>query len=326
MNVRRDSDRQAHRMEVRSGFAMDGMHPIARISALGIALLLVAAFVITAAPVSASTGRPTWAAGDYWNYAFGASISGTASTGTLSLNVLGTESVTFNGTAYSSYHVKGTVGFRLGGGMFTYEADVWYSVATLAVVQISAIVNITGLVTITVWGNPPQDIHWPLTTNDAWRSSTAITIRELFASNGTTTYTYSTLSTDFSVLADTSITVPAGTFTCTPLRETETGSSSFVVNYWSSQAGNSVRSESRNSTGGPSGGYNLTSYRYQAGSFFTAVVFGLSTWIWLILAVVILVAIVGVVWIRRRRPPVGAPPQWAPPQQPPMGPPPESPP
>ena len=302
------------------------MHPLARIGAWSIGILFVVALVMMASPASASTSRPTWSAGDYWNYAFGARVPGQSYNGSLSLTVLGTESVNLNGTVYSGYHVRGVIGFQFGGGTFSYQGDAWYNVNTLAVLQISAVINITTSITITIWGNPPQDIRWPLTTNDAWRSSTAITVRELYASNGTTTYAYQTLSTDFSVLADTSVTVPAGTFTCTPLRETATGSNSFVVNYWSSQAGNSVRSESRNSTGGPSGGYNLTSYRYSGGSFFTSIVFGLPIWIWLILVAVIVVAVVSIIVVRRRKPPVVAPPQWAPPQQPPMGPPPGSPP
>ncbi|HKW43761.1 MAG TPA: hypothetical protein VJP06_06200, partial [Thermoplasmata archaeon] len=179
------------------------MHPLARIGAWSIGILFVVALVMMASPASASTSRPTWSAGDYWNYAFGARVPGQSYNGSLSLTVLGTESVNLNGTVYSGYHVRGVIGFQFGGGTFSYQGHAWYNVNTLAVLQISAVINITTSITITIWGNPPQDIRWPLTTNDAWRSSTAITVRELYASNGTTTYAYQTLSTDFSVLADT---------------------------------------------------------------------------------------------------------------------------
>jgi hypothetical protein len=144
---------------------------------------------------------------------------------------------------------------------------------------------------------------------------------------GAVKYTSTPLTTKFEVQSDASITVPAGTFTTAPVKETAMGSTSYNINYWSPQAGNSVRTESHNSTGGPSGGYNLTSYRYQAGSFFTTIFVGLPVWIWLIVIALVLVAVIGVVVVRRRKPRVGAPPPgWAPPQQPPSGPPPESPP
>src|SRR5205807_3808167 len=82
------------------------------------------------------------------------------------------------------------------------------------------------------------------------------------------------------------------------------------------------------SSGQSAGSYNLTDYRYQAGSFFTTVFLGLQVWIWLILLVLVVAAVVGAMLVRRRRPGVGAPPPgWAPPQQPPSGPePPGSPP
>jgi len=136
------------------------------------------------------------------------------------------------------------------------------------------------------------------------------------------------LATHFEVQTDASITVPAGTFTTSPLKETAAGSTSFVINYWSPQAGNSVRTESHNSSGQSPGSYNLTSYRYQGGSLLTTVFLGLQVWIWLILLVLVVAAVVGAVLVRRRRPGVGAPPPgWAPPQQPPSGPePPGSPP
>src|SRR5438309_109790 len=147
-------------------------------------------------------------------------------------------------------------------------------------------------------------------------------------STGAVRYAQMPLSTHFEVQTDASITVPAGTFTTSPLKETAAGSTSYVINYWSPQAGNSVRTESHNSSGQSAGSYNLTGYRYQAGSFFTTVFVGLPVWIWLILLVLVVAAVVGTVLVRRRRPRVGAPPPgWAPPQQPPSGPePPGSPP
>ena len=300
-----------------------------RIVAAGIGFLLVVAFAFLAQPAKAATNRPTWSAGDFWAYSYAASGFGSSFTGSLRLDVVGTESVTLNGTAYSSYHVKASVNYDFGGASVTYRGDLWYSIDTLAIAQISISVNITGNIVITIWGNPPQKINWPLTNGDSWTSTTDITIKEVFTSNGTTVSNYARLSTTFNVLADQTITVPKGTFVTTPVKETETGSTSYSINYWSPEAGNSVRQEAYNGSGGPAGGYNLTDYKYQGGSFFTTLFVGLPVWIWLILLVLIVAAVIGVVAIRRRRPPAGAPPLgWAPPQQPPSGPPPppESPP
>ncbi len=297
-----------------------------RIVAASIAILMVVAFAFLAQPARAATSRPTWASGDFWVYEYRASALGTAYSGTLRLDVLGTDSVTLNGTSYSSYHVKGSVSYDFGGASVTYRGDLWYSVDTLAIAKISITVNVTGTIKITIWGNPPQSIHWPLSAGDSWTSDTNVTFKEVFGAN--TTYLYQPLSTSFSVLADQAITVPAGTFTTTPVKETMTGSTAYNINYWSPQAGNSVRTEGYNGTGGPAGSYNLTSYNYQAGTFFTTVFLGLQVWIWLILLVLVVAAVVGAVLVRRRRPGVGAPPPgWAPPQQPPSGPePPGSPP
>jgi hypothetical protein len=299
------------------------MHPSRRVVAAGLAVLMVVALSFLAQPAKASTSRPTWSVGDYWVYSYKASALGTTYTGTLRLDVVGTESVTLNGTAYSSYHVKAGIVYDYGSISINIHGDLWYSVDSLAIAKIALTLNLTGSVDITIWGNPPQSIHWPLNSGDSWTSATDLTTKEVF-SNGTTVSHYGKLSTTFSVLADTSITVPAGTFTTTPVKETMTGSTAYNINYWSPQAGNSVRTEGHNATGGPGGGYNLTSYNYQGGNFFTSVFVGLPVWIWLVILLLVVVAVVGVVVVRRRRPRAGAPPPgWVPPQQPP---PPESPP
>jgi len=298
-----------------------------RVLVASVAVLMIVAFAFLAQPARAATSRPSWAAGDFWVYSYHAAAVGTSYVGVLRLDVVGTDSVTLNGSTYPSYRVKGSVSYDFGGASVTYRGDLWYTVDSLAIAKISITINVTGTIEVTIWGNPPQSIHWPLTTGDSWTSATDITIKEVISGN--TTSLYQRLSTTFSVQADQTIMVPAGTFTTTPVKETMTGSTAYNINYWSPQAGNSVRTEGYNGTGGgPSGSYNLTSYNYQAGTFFTTIFVGLPVWIWLLLLVLIVAAVVGVVLVRRRRPGVGAPPPgWTPPQQPPSGPePPGSPP
>ena len=131
----------------------------------------------------------------------------------------------------------------------------------------------------------------------------------------------SIVTTTFLVQAEQSVTVPKGTFTTTPLKETS-GNGTFTVNYWSAQVGNWVQIGEHDSSGRSQGQFNLTSYNYQGGSFFTSIIFGLPAWIWIILLVVILVAIIGFFAVRRRKPPVRAMPPPPPPMSPqePMGP------
>jgi len=308
------------------------MHSRLRVLAPAVGLLLIAALAFTAAPARAAVDRPAWAAGDFWVYAYSSALTGTAITGTLRMDVTGSESVMVNGSSYPTYHVAATLTIPFGSLTLTLPADIWYSSSTLAIVKIVATVNLTfGTVSanshIAISGNPPQIIQWPLTAGASWDSSTvvwAVTTN----STGAVSYTSAPLTTHFEVQTDASITVPAGTFTTSPVKETTTGSTSFVINYWSPQAGNSARTESHNSSGQSAGSYNLTSYRYQGGSFFTTVFVGLPVWIWLILLVLVVAGVVGTVLVRRRRPRVGTPPPgWAPPQQPPSGPePPGSPP
>jgi len=306
------------------------MHSRLRVLAPAVGLLLIAALAFTATPTRAATDRPVWASGDFWVYAYSSALTGTKISGTLRMDVTGTESVNVNGSSYPTYHVAAVLTIPFGSITFTLPADIWYNSNTLAIVKIVATVNLTfGTISenshVSISGNPPQIIQWPLTAGASGDSST--TVWDVTTnSTGAVRYAQMPLTTHFEVQTDASITVPAGTFTTSPLKETAAGSTSFVINYWSPQAGNSVRTESHNSSGQSAGSYNLTSYRYQGGSFFTTVFVGLPVWIWLVLLLLVVAAVVGVVVVRRRRPPVAAPPGWAPPQEPPSGPPPGSPP
>src|SRR5207247_10783769 len=86
--------------------------------------------------------------------------------------------------------------------------------------------------------------------------------------------------------------VPSGTCTTTPVKETNTANLTSTMNYWSAPVGNWVRVGDYDGSGRNTDNFNLSSYNYQGGSFFTSIVFGLPVWIWLILLVVILVAVI----------------------------------
>lgn len=286
-------------------------------SAVGVAALLIASLALIAPPARAEMGRPSWAAGDFWVYQFSSTEAGISlPNATLRLDVRGTESVTVNGTAYPTYHVAATVSFVLV-GTTTFPADIWFSTETLAIVKIRAALQISlpgvdASGTFEISGNPPQTIQWPLTAGASWQSST--TVWTVTTNSSGTTYMSLPLTTDFSVQADATITVPRGTFTTTPLKETEVASGSYTINYWSPQVGNWARVSEHNASGGNEGNFNLTSYNYQSGFFLTAVILGLPTWIWIIIAAAVVV-VVAFAARRRRRGRAAPPPGSEPPPE-----------
>jgi hypothetical protein len=292
----------------------------------GVALLLIASFALASQPARASMDRPTWAAGNFWVYVVPYGSGAGVVNGTLRMDVTGTESVTLNGTAYPCYKVSAD--FKIPLGLVTFEVtpDIWFSVDTLAIVKISVVIppigNLTTTSTTVIAGSPPQTIQWPLTAGATWSNSTTVWTSSTNATR--TTWASVPLLTTFQVQSDATITVPAGTFSTTPIKEIS-ANGSYTMNFWSAQVGNWARVGSYDASGRNTQNFNLTSYSYSGGGgFFGSVVLGLPVWIWLILLIVILVAIVGFFAVRRRKPPAmmipPAMPPPMPPQEPPMGP------
>src|SRR5437016_8650930 len=214
------------------------MHSSGRGFAVGVVILLVLTFGFLAEPARAATNRPTWSTGDFWVYSYSA----------VALNQTASGSPTLCGR-HGIRHAQRDVVFGLQspghGQLRIRELDDDFQrrpvyTTDLAIAEISFVITLSGSLTVTIWGNPPQHINWPLTSGDSWASSTDVTLKEI-APNGTATSTYTKLSTTFNVLADTSVTVPAGTFTATPVKETMAGSTSSTINYWPPPAGNAAR-------------------------------------------------------------------------------------
>src|SRR5206468_1126522 len=80
-------------------------------------------------------------------------------------------------------------------------ATMWYTTATLAIAKLVADVNLTfGTVSanshVSISGNPPQIIQWPLTAGASWDSST--TVWDVTTnSTGAVRYTQMPLATHF---------------------------------------------------------------------------------------------------------------------------------
>ena len=311
----------------KSVWPTSGMHTLARILGCGVALLLLFAGLAVPFTASAAMEKPVWTGGDFWAYSFSSTSGGTTTTGSIRMDVTGAESVTVNGTLYPTYHVDATLTIPFGSLSFTIPADLWFSTDTLAIVQLTAVVNLTfgnvsAETTLTISGNPPQRIQWPLAAGAAWSSTTIVWVAAR-SSNGTTEYSSQGVTTDFAVLADETVSVPAGNFTATPLRETSTANGTYSVNYWSAAVGNWALVGFYDSSGVEQSSLRLTSFGYQGPGFFGQVFLGLSILVWLILVFVVIAAVVVVLALRRRKPPaaVSIPPYPEPPQIPPEGPP-----
>src|SRR5439155_23682596 len=91
----------------------------------------------------AATTRPAWASGDFCVYAYCSALTGTSISGTLRLDVTGTESVSVNGSSYSTYHVPATLTIPFGSLTLNLPATIWYSTDTLAIVKIVPDANLT---------------------------------------------------------------------------------------------------------------------------------------------------------------------------------------
>ncbi len=294
----------------------------------GVVLALAVALMVVSAvpPATAATSLPTWSSGDYWVYTMtgtggGAAIPNLGSGGTVRYDVVGTDTTTLS---FPTYHTRVNFTMQVSTSPtqtmnLSLNGDEWFRQSDLAPAKLSLGATIYGFtVSVTAAYSPPPDIHWPLTAGDTWSvtSTVSLVMNFLTISNSTT----ETEVVNQTVLADTSITVAAGTFTTTPLKQTIGMSSEYSVAYWSSTAGNWVSQRSYDSSGGQTGSMDLKSYNYQGGSFLNMVILGLPLLIWLILVAVIVIAVVAVVLLRRRRPamPQAMPP--IPPSQPPMQP------
>src|SRR2546426_12843545 len=143
------------------------MHTLARIVALGVALLLVGTLGLALQPAKASMDRPTWSAGNFWAYAVFAGSGVPSGNVTFRMDVTGTDSVTLNGTAYPCYHVKSDFKLPIGGGpTFVRFPEIWFIVGTPPLLKNSALIPPLGEPAtpnpVVIARRPPGTHQWPL--------------------------------------------------------------------------------------------------------------------------------------------------------------------
>ncbi|HEV8595402.1 MAG TPA: hypothetical protein VGR51_07735 [Thermoplasmata archaeon] len=315
------------------------MRNLVRTLALVIAVALLSVSVAPSARADAE--RPTWTAGDYWLYAFsgiplGGGGGGPTPNGTMRIEVIGLDSVTVGGTVYSTYHTSLLFNLTFGSGGFTITltvtGDSWYRTSDLGLAkEIIVIPDLfgSGGFTTTATYAPPQEMRWPLQAGTTWTATSLVTMVQV-SGFGTNTFNY-TESTAFSVQAEASITVPAGTFSTVPVRGDLTAGG-YTLEFWAGSVGNAARTQTFDDANQQQTSGDLKEYRYQAGGTLVVVL------VLLLLLVVIVAVVAGLAMRRRKRgaivgmppgqppwqPQPGVPPQqpYQPPYQPPQQPPP----
>ncbi len=261
---------------------------------LAVALALAVGLVVAVPPARAVMDKPTWMKDDYWDYSF----TGTFATGsllniqgpgTLRVSVLGTEDVTVGGSTYSTYHTRLTV--TASGAVIFNSGERWYRTSDLALVK--AAINLTldtilfGRVTVVTTSTyaPPLALTWPLGAAATWTSTGNLTTVSQIIGGGPLPPITLNLDTQFTVLSDTQVTVAAGAFDTTPVRE-EGNLGGQRDRYWAPGAGNSAREEERDGGGSTTYAAELREYRYQAPGYFLGV--PIIAWLLVILLVVII--------------------------------------
>ena len=311
------------------------MSKVVRILLVGFAIVILSVMPAVSMTARASMDIPVWRVGDYWVYDFtgeGSPMPG--GSGTIRFEVLGTESVTVAGISYPSYHANMTFTFLEGSVTLTIPGDAWFRTSDLAPVKTAFTITISfgGTIyteTVTATYNPPPEMRWPLAANAQWSvSSVVTTVIEISGQPPQTTT--GTLSASVRVDPEESRTVPAGTFTTSPVVETMSGTGDYGRSYWSRDAGNSVEERSFASNDTQTGSMQLRSYRYTPTGPGGGNILGLPPVLWAVILVVVLIAVIAAVIMRRRRPmaPAAVPPGTmqapygppTPPQPPPMPP------
>ncbi len=241
---------------------------------------------------SATQGVPSWSAGDTWVYA------PSSGNGTITWTVLEQTTVSVGGNTLNVWHTV----VASSSGSISISLDMYLTTDGLRLAKTSGTLPFVGLLTITYDPAMPTAV-FPLSTGSNWQGSSSVTTVSGFGT-GTSTQSWSG-----AVTGESSVTVPAGTFTAAAIRSPSAGNP-YTVSYYSESVGWLVKTEHYSGTGALTGTDSLTSFKYSGNGLLL---------ILLIIGVLAVVAVVGLLFLRRRRPQAPQampPPQYVPTQQP----------
>src|SRR5438876_85903 len=255
--------------------------------------MVLSSFVLIARPVAAAQNHPTWTQGDFWVYT---RTAGSA-TSTIRIDVYEKSTLTLPLGSYDLWHITTTTTDSNGNSAVVHS---WVQDSNLGTAKTT--INLGGFGTVTVTYDPPvADAVFPLSAGASWSLSTTLRVVN-------TTFTFPIAYTA-AVTTEQSTSVIAGSFNVAVISRPAAGSPTSKDHY-SDSAGNHVRRESYAPNGTKTSDQQLTSYRYQAGTF-SLILIGLGV---AIVAAIVIAALVVTRRRRRARPPGTYPP---PPETPP---------
>jgi len=255
--------------------------------------MVLSSFVLIARPVAAAQNHPTWTQGDFWVYT---RTAGSA-TSTIRIDVYEKSTLTLPLGSYELWHITTTTTDSNGNSAVVHS---WVQDSNLGTAKTT--INLGGFGTVTVTYDPPvADAVFPLSAGASWSLSTTLRVVN-------TTFTFP-LAYNAAVTTEQSTSVVAGSFNVAVISRPAAGSPTSKDHY-SDSAGNHVRRESYAPNGTKTSDQQLTSYRYQAGTF-SLILIGLGV---AIVAAIVIAALVVTRRRRRARPPGTYPP---PPETPP---------
>jgi len=273
--------------------------------------VVLGTMMATSVPARADMGTPAWHIGDWWHYRLtnASSPAGGTGPGTLEIIVIGTTDVTVAGVIYPTYDTKDWVNVTSGSVTYSIAGDEWFRTSDLSSVQVALAFTTTYLgttVTVSVAGSaaPPQEMRWPLSAGAMWLSVSNFTTTTVTTIGGSSTSntTLRSIDYEYTVQTTTEVAVPKGTFSVTPVQQTEIGVPGDTVAYWSGDVGNYAKQAAYDSNGDERSSGELTAYHYAPPLGGSMAFLGIAAGLWLIIiGVVIAVAIVVVLVLGPRR-------------------------
>jgi hypothetical protein len=262
---------------------------------LTLALVLAIALsilVVLPRPVAATQNHPTWTQGDFWVYT---RTEGSARS-TVRIDVYEKTTLTLPLTTYSVWHITTTTTDSNGNSAVVHS---WVQDSNLGTARTKISFGMFGTVDVTY--DPPQaEAVFPLQAGATWSLSTTLRVVN-------TTFSVN-IPYNAAVTAEQTTVVAAGSFGVAVITTPASGAPQRKDHY-SEGAGNHVQRESFAPNGTRTSNQELTSYRYQSGTF-GLILIGVGV----LIVAAVLVAVL--VTLRRRRA-RGRPPGMAPPPMPP---------
>jgi hypothetical protein len=288
------------------------------IGTVALSLLVIGLSFVAVPSAGTVIDKPTWHAGDWWEYSAtnASSPAGGTGTGKTKTIVVGTEDIMAGGVTYATYHTKDWVNVSSGSVTYSIPGETWYRTSDLGVVQVhfaftAPYRNTTFTVNISITFSfaPPQDRYWPLTPGLNWSSDSTVTLTSVVTLGGfsLTNTTANNLRAQYTVQTMTPVTVPRGTFVANPIQQTQIGVRGYSVSYFSRDVGNLVKAATYDSNGNETSSEALSDYGYRAPSVGAESFLSMASWWWLLVAgYAATLVVVGILLFRPKRPKLSA--------------------